>query len=150
MEREPRARLTIGPIGRIVSSEVRVARPPNAPASTHFASTSLTVRAPPVSAHYLQGTIQYLKEPPAKSQSDLQKPRASASAEYSARARVSQQPGHQSQHRHPERKTSGYHLQGCHCPGTSEPLDPEAKRQCLRDMNMNQCHHLGSIIHLQG
>ena len=40
-----RARLTIGPIGCIFTLAVRVARPPNAPVSMHFASTSSTVQA---------------------------------------------------------------------------------------------------------
>ena len=59
-----RARLTIGPIGRIVLLAGQVARPPNAPASSHFASALSTVRAPSVSAHPLQGTIPYLEGPP--------------------------------------------------------------------------------------
>ena len=44
-EERGRARLTIGPIGRIFTLEVRVTRPPNASVSTYFASTLSTVRA---------------------------------------------------------------------------------------------------------
>ena len=40
-----RARLTIGPIGRIVMLEVPVTRPPNAPVSKYFASALSTVQA---------------------------------------------------------------------------------------------------------
>ena len=40
-----RERLTISPIGRIVTLAVRVTRPPNTPVSTYFASALSTVRA---------------------------------------------------------------------------------------------------------
>ena len=40
-----RARLTIGPIGRIGTLAVQVTRPPNPPVSTYFTSASSTVQA---------------------------------------------------------------------------------------------------------
>ena len=57
-------------------------------------------------------------------------------------------PAIRSNNRHPTNVTSGYHLQGCHCPGKSAPVGPEVKSQCFRAMS--QCHHLRSILHLQG
>ena len=133
-----RERLTIGPIGRIVSSAVRVARPPNAPAfSIRIVNRACTNRI---------RTLPSKKQPVPRSkiQSEIQKPQASASAENSARTRISVKPGHQSQKLHPQRKTSGYHLQGCHCLRKSAPKGPESKSQCLRAMS--QCHNIGSII----
>ena len=115
-----------------------MARPPNAP-TFHICivdrACTIRVSTFPSRNHPI---------PRSKSQSESQEPRASDSTEYSDRYRILGQHGHQIQNRHPQRKSSGYHLQGCHCPGTSAPEGPESNSQCLRAMS--QCHHLGSII----
>ena len=134
-----RARLTIGHIGYIFTLEVRVTRPSNAPVSTYLASAFLPCeqkwgQKPRASALHAS-TFPSRKNPvpQEKSQRDSHKPQARASAEYSARSRISGQPGHQSQ-KLPPTKENGYHLQWCHCPGKKAPEGPEAKCQCLQSM----------------
>ena len=115
------------------------------PTRLHFASASLTLCAPSVTAHYLQGTIPSLE------------PRARVSArshEPVPPRNIPPEPASwenlaiRANNRHLTNVTSAYHLHGCHWPGTSAPVEPEAKSQCLR--TMSQCHNLGSTLHLQG